>query len=99
MAMRTVNIAELKDRLSHYLRLARAGETVLVKDRDRVVARLEPAGDAAGAGDDASQLQSLEEQGILRRGKGGLKPSLFSARPHVKADLVQALLDDREQGH
>jgi prevent-host-death family protein len=38
--MQEVKIAELKARLSHYLKLAESGEEVLVKDRDRPVARL-----------------------------------------------------------
>ncbi len=40
--MRAVGIRQLKDRLSEYVRLAAAGETVLVTDRDRVVAELGP---------------------------------------------------------
>jgi len=40
--MQEVKIAELKARLSHYLRLAQSGEEVLVKDRERPVARLIP---------------------------------------------------------
>jgi prevent-host-death family protein len=40
--MRSVGIRQLKDRLSEYVRLAEAGETVLVTDRDRPVARLSP---------------------------------------------------------
>ena len=38
--MHEVKIAELKARLSHYLRLAEKGEEVLVKDRDRPMVRL-----------------------------------------------------------
>jgi prevent-host-death family protein len=38
--MQEVRIAELKARLSHYLRLVESGEEVLVKDRERPVARL-----------------------------------------------------------
>jgi antitoxin (DNA-binding transcriptional repressor) of toxin-antitoxin stability system len=37
-----VGIKELKNRLSEYVRLASAGETVLVTDRDRVVAEIGP---------------------------------------------------------
>jgi prevent-host-death family protein len=37
-----VGIAELKARLSNYLRAARRGETVIVYDRDTPVARLVP---------------------------------------------------------
>ncbi len=40
--MRTVGIKTLKNRLSEYLRLVAAGETILVTDRDRVVAELRP---------------------------------------------------------
>jgi antitoxin (DNA-binding transcriptional repressor) of toxin-antitoxin stability system len=38
--MQEVKIGELKARLSHYLRLVQQGDEVLVKDRDRPVARL-----------------------------------------------------------
>ena len=42
MAMRSVGLKVLKNRLSEYVRLATHGETVLVTDRDRVVAELGP---------------------------------------------------------
>jgi len=40
--MRAVGIKTLKNKLSEYVRLAAGGETVLVTDRDRVVAELVP---------------------------------------------------------
>jgi antitoxin (DNA-binding transcriptional repressor) of toxin-antitoxin stability system len=40
--MRAVGIKLLKNKLSEYIRLAAGGETVLVTDRDRVVAELGP---------------------------------------------------------
>ena len=40
--MRAVGIKILKNRLSEYVRLAASGESVLVTDRDRVVAQLGP---------------------------------------------------------
>ena len=40
--MRAVGLKVLKNRLSEYVRLAASGETVLVTDRDRVVAELVP---------------------------------------------------------
>ena len=42
--MRVVGLKTLKNRLSEYVRLAAGGETVLVTDRDRVVAELVPPG-------------------------------------------------------
>jgi prevent-host-death family protein len=40
--MHSVGLKELKNRLSEYVRLAAEGETVLVTDRDRVVAEIVP---------------------------------------------------------
>ena len=40
--MRAVGIKVLKNKLSEYVRLASQGETVLVMDRDRVVAEINP---------------------------------------------------------
>jgi len=49
--MKSLNVAELKNRLAHYLRLVRRGEASLVRDREQVIARLEPAGDRVAARD------------------------------------------------
>jgi len=46
--MTTARIAELKSRLSEFLRLVRDGGTVAVFDRDRLVARIVPADEAHG---------------------------------------------------
>jgi antitoxin (DNA-binding transcriptional repressor) of toxin-antitoxin stability system len=40
-AMTTVKITELKNRLSYYLGRVQQGESVLVCDRDRVIARID----------------------------------------------------------
>ncbi len=40
--MRSVGIKILNSRLSEYVRLAASGETILVTDRDRVVAEIGP---------------------------------------------------------
>lgn len=98
--MKAVNVAELKNRLSHYLRLVRRGEAILVRDRDRVIARIEPAGEAASpaasAGDE-ERLSELERRGIVRRGAGGLTLERLAERPRVRADVVAALLAEREE--
>jgi prevent-host-death family protein len=40
--MRSVNVAELKNRLSKYLSFAKADEEVVIRDRNRTVAKLVP---------------------------------------------------------
>lgn len=43
--MRSVGLKVLKNKLSEYVRLAAGGETILISDRDRVVAELVPPRD------------------------------------------------------
>jgi antitoxin (DNA-binding transcriptional repressor) of toxin-antitoxin stability system len=96
-AMSTVKVSELKNRLSHYLRQVRRGESVLVCDRDRVIARIEPAGGSVAVGsDDAHWLAELERRGTIRRATGTLPRGWLAGRPKLKADVVATLLEERE---
>jgi antitoxin (DNA-binding transcriptional repressor) of toxin-antitoxin stability system len=66
--MRSVGVKQLKARLSEYLRLVRTGETVLITDRDEVVAELRPAHRQGPAGLSVDErLQVLAEAGQLTR--------------------------------
>jgi antitoxin (DNA-binding transcriptional repressor) of toxin-antitoxin stability system len=47
--MRSVGLKTLKNKLSEYVRLAASGETVLVTDRDHVVAEIGPPSPARSA--------------------------------------------------
>jgi antitoxin (DNA-binding transcriptional repressor) of toxin-antitoxin stability system len=40
--MRSVGLKELENKLAEYIRIAAGGETVLITDRDRVIAELSP---------------------------------------------------------
>jgi prevent-host-death family protein len=95
----SVTISELKSRLSHYLRRVRSGETIIVRDRNTVIARIEPAGDAAAATDDErGWLAELERRGVVRRAAGSLKEGWLDRRPDVHADVVEALIEERDHG-
>jgi antitoxin (DNA-binding transcriptional repressor) of toxin-antitoxin stability system len=60
--MRAVGIKVLKNRLSEYVRLAAAGESVLVTNRNRVVAQLgPPPPQRAESGADAVLAQAIRE--------------------------------------
>lgn len=65
--MKAVGVKQLKARLSEYVRLVRAGETLLVTDRDEVVAEMRPARRPAPAASPDEVLDMLEEKGELRR--------------------------------
>ena len=99
MAMKSVNVSELKNHLSEYLGIVRKGRSILVRDRDRVIARIEPAGDREDAStDEAGWLDALERKGIIRRGKRAPVAALLLARETVRADVVATLIDEREDG-
>jgi antitoxin (DNA-binding transcriptional repressor) of toxin-antitoxin stability system len=67
-AMKSVGVKQLKSRLSEYLRLVRNGETVLVTDRDEVVAELRPTRRQPNPADSLEGLlDSLAERGEVTR--------------------------------
>lgn len=63
--MRAVGIKTLKNKLSEYVRIAAAGETVLVTDRDRVVAELSPPSATRTGGVADALLADLVRRGYL----------------------------------
>lgn len=66
--VKTAGIKQLKARLSEYLRLVRAGETVLVTDRDQVIAELRPVGPRPAPREGIDDLlDGLAESGELTR--------------------------------
>jgi len=95
--MKKVNVSELKNRLSHYLRFVRAGQSVLVYDRDRVIARIDPASDA-GVADSDAWIAELETRGTLRPPSTKLRGNWLRGRIAARVDVVAALLDERESG-
>lgn len=63
--MRAVGIKTLKNKLSEYVRLAAAGETVLISDRDRVVAQLGPPGAGRSGAVADALLADAVRQGLV----------------------------------
>jgi prevent-host-death family protein len=72
--MKSVNIAELKNRLNIYLNEVKAGEEILVLDRNQPVARIVPL---TGSRDDDEELLALASQGKLRLGEGRLEEAFW----------------------
>ncbi len=79
--MRTVGLKVLKNKLSEYVRIAASGETVLVTDRDRVVAELRPPQDRGSLTSDALLAEAMR-QGLLSA------PMVVGEGPPSRAPIV-----------
>ncbi len=68
--MRAVGVKKLKAKLSEYLRAVKAGETLLVTDRDEVVAEIRPVSGRLPPRDDVEDvLSGLAQAGELQRAR------------------------------
>jgi antitoxin (DNA-binding transcriptional repressor) of toxin-antitoxin stability system len=94
--MRAVALAILQSKLSEYVHLAQEGETVLVTDRDQVIARLVPPLEQRPVGSGQSGLKNAIQKGWItppaRRGPNGQPPRLPTARWD---ELAKELDEDR----
>jgi antitoxin (DNA-binding transcriptional repressor) of toxin-antitoxin stability system len=93
--MRSVGIKLLKNKLSEYIRLAAGGETVLVTDRDRVVAELgPPAPGRSPLVSDALLLEAVRQGWI--RPPLSLGKELPARKPVMRlSEILQDLQQDR----
>jgi antitoxin (DNA-binding transcriptional repressor) of toxin-antitoxin stability system len=94
--MKAVGIKQLKARLSEYLRLVKAGETILVTERDEVVGELRPARRQRRAGEDREEiLQALAEAGEVTRASLPKEGWTWRARGlGLPQGMAGALLDE-----
>ncbi|MBW3535141.1 MAG: type II toxin-antitoxin system prevent-host-death family antitoxin [Gemmatimonadetes bacterium] len=96
--MRTVGIRELKNKLSHYIRLVEAGESVLITDRGTVVAEMAPPGATTRLPEPAAGLEALVREGRAAGG-GSHEPELYRPRaPALSAGSSKDLLDAERGG-
>ena len=83
--MKTVRIAELKARLSEYLRAVRRGETIAVLDRETPVAQIVPVRDRTALR-------------IRKPAPGTPRPNQVPLPKPLKlsVDVIQLLLEERQ---
>lgn len=93
--MKTVNVAELKNRLSQYLRDVREGEEILIRDRNVPIAKIVPLDNT---GDLDAETLALVAAGRLRPGKRRIPESFWSTpAPRIPLKvLVDAVVAERE---
>jgi len=94
--MRSVGVKVLKNKLSEYIRLAAGGETVLVTDRDRVVAEIVPPRQGRGeAVADAFLAEGVRKGWLTAPALRALTPP--PRQPVIKlATLLEELASDRD---
>ncbi len=95
--MRSVGIKALKNRLSEYVRLAATGETILITDRDRVVAELSPPGPTRAPGLPDALLADAVRDGLVTPAAIGpsAPPSTQGVAP--LRTLLGELAQDRDE--
>lgn len=99
--MNSATITEAKNGLSRLLDEVRHGQTIVITDRHRPIARLSPVS-GEEAGDATGRILRMERAGLLTpaRKRVGRRGGLEGAPPTLSggASAVKALLDEREAG-
>jgi prevent-host-death family protein len=87
----TVSIRELKSRLSHYLRLAKAGETVEITERGIPIGRIVP-----NALPVEERVQAIARSGLLAWNQRKLGPRAPAVRVRGRKTVAELLVEGRE---
>jgi prevent-host-death family protein len=96
--MKKASITEAKNNLSALIDGLKGGSPVLILDRGRPVARLEPV---TREPDHEGRLSRLIREGIVRPGRSPLSRALFAEqppRPKRGASAVEMLIEERRDG-
>jgi len=94
--MKRATLTETKNNLSALVDQVRGGETIIILDRGRPVARLESM--LEGQGDSEGKLSRLERQGVLRRAQRRLSGKFLSEKPpraKKGSSALDALIEER----
>ena len=94
--MEKATISQIKNHLSAYLKKVRAGQSILILDRDQPVARLERVASDQNPDD---RLSRLERAGLIKRATRPVPiKALRAPAPKAKHGVLQALMEERREG-
>ena len=98
--MKRAAVSTIKATLSACLAKVKAGEELLVVERGKPVAKLEPVSAVDAADDGGAHLRDLTRAGLVRVGSGKLPAGFWTMpRPRDRKGLaLTALLDERAEG-
>ena len=91
MGQTSVNIRELKSRLSHYLRLTKAGESVVITERGTPIGRIVPT-----AAPIEKRMEGITQAGLALWTKKKLTSMPPVAKVRGKRTVADLLIEDRE---
>jgi prevent-host-death family protein len=97
--VKKASISTAKNRLSALIDLVRKGETVTITDREQPVAQLTPLPPSSVSS--SSRLAALERAGLVKRARTIASKHLLDRlppMPHTEADVLAALLAERDEG-
>lgn len=97
--MKKASITEAKNKLSALIDSVKGGSSVLIMDRGRPVARLEPVIDSELSDDD--RLARLIRDGVVTPGRGRIPRSIIEEPPprlDSGLSVLEALLEERREG-
>lgn len=98
--MKKTSITEAKNQLSALIAGLKSGSPVLIFDRGRPVARLEPVTSGPDSDPDGRLLRLIRD-GIVRPARGALPSAVLTDQPprlKLSASAVSALLEERREG-
>jgi prevent-host-death family protein len=95
--MNSVGLAELRERLSAYLKKVKSGQEVLITERGVPIARLAPL---TGAHEGRKPVELPSREGTPNRSGGKVRDSLCSppTGAAVGESVLAALLSERDEG-
>jgi len=98
--MKKASITETKNHLSRLLEEVKSGTTILILDRNKPVARLEPV--AADQDTNEERVAVLVRQGLATASRRRLNVASFLARKMARlpegTSAVRALISERDEG-
>jgi len=98
--MKTASITEAKNNLSALIDGLKGGSPVLIMDRGRPVARLEPVS-SLDDGEGRASLSRLIRSGLVRPPRRKLDPDFLATPPSGSApdvSIVDMVLEERREG-
>jgi prevent-host-death family protein len=90
--VRSTNIADLRNHLTRYLKEVRAGEEIVVRDRQRPFAKIVPL-----APNDDAEDSALVASGLMRKAERALPASFWRARRASISTSVAASAVSRDR--